>query len=49
MGTTLFERINGLAGHHRLLDDSVLLLARFGPYLIIATAVLRLARRLRLA
>ncbi len=36
---SLFERINGLAGHYRLVDDLFVDLARFGPYLLAAAFV----------
>lgn len=36
---SLFERINGLAGHHQLPDDLFLGLARFGPYVLAAAFV----------
>lgn len=39
MDTRLFQRINGLAGHHRYVDGMLSALARFGPFVLVGLFV----------
>lgn len=39
MDTWLFQRINGLAGHHRYVDGVMMALARFGPFVLVGLFV----------